>query len=91
MKARLLEIVYAPSFVRQYKKLNPNLKEEVKEKIELFKDTNNHERLRVHHLGGNLKGRSSFSVNHQIRIIFKWGTSVEVFFLEVGNHDIYSK
>lgn len=84
-----MDISYKPTFVRQFKKLEPALQAEVLEKIELFRDTPSHTTLRVHPLSGKLRGCHSFSVNYAIRIVFEYETPQSVVLLGVGNHDIY--
>jgi mRNA-degrading endonuclease YafQ of YafQ-DinJ toxin-antitoxin module len=84
----MIEIIYAPSFIRRYKKLNPHLKVEIKEKIELFKNEENHKSLKVHKLGGTLENTFSFTVNYKIRIVFEYGEERNtVNLLLVGDHD----
>lgn len=85
----MFNIIYAPVFVRQYKKLDENLKKEVKEKIELFKDKNNHDLLNVHKLHGEFKDKYSFYINYKIRIVFMWINNIDIALLSVGDHDVY--
>ncbi len=80
---------YKPSFVRDLNKLPHDVQEEALEKIELFKDINNHQKLRVHKLQGKLKDRYSFSVTFAHRIVFKYEEKNTVIFLTIGTHDIY--
>ena len=82
----LLVIEYAPTFVRMYKRLQKDLQEEVKEKIELFRNKNNHQSLRVHKLK-NLENSYSFSVNYKVRIVFSYGSAGIASLLMVGSHD----
>lgn len=88
-----IEVVYSAHFVRNYKRLDKNLQDEVYEKIELFKNKKNHISLKVHSLKGRLKGMHSFSVNYSFRIIFEYEkkTKKVVILLDVGDHDIYDK
>ncbi len=80
----------APSFLRQLKKFELALQEEVLEKLELLKDRSNHERLRVHALKGQYKGRRAFSVNFRYRVIFKFGPAKnDISLLSVGDHEVY--
>ena len=65
-----MKISYKATFVRQYNKLDESLQEEVLEKIELFKNKENHTSLKVHKLHGRLKENFSFSVNYKFRIVF---------------------
>ena len=85
----MLEIEFKPTFVRQYKKLPEALKEEIKEKIELFQKEPNHAFLKTHKLKGKLKGFLSFSVNYEYRIVFEYQGKDTAVLLAVGNHDVY--
>ena len=85
-----MEVAFKPSFVRQYKRLDPQLQTEVREKIELFKDKTNHKQLKVHTLTGKLKGTLSFSVNYKIRIVFIYEHEDLAVLLAVGGHEIYN-
>ncbi|MFA6158104.1 MAG: type II toxin-antitoxin system RelE/ParE family toxin [Candidatus Paceibacterota bacterium] len=83
----MLEIRYAPSFVRMYARLPASLKSEIKEKISTFRDKGNHDALKVHKLKGNLENTFSFSVNYKIRVIFEYEDKKSVNLLLVGGHD----
>ncbi len=85
-----MDVSYAPTFVRQFKTLEKNLQDEVIEKIELFRDRENHKFLKVHKLTGRLAGRFGFWVNYKFRIVFIYLSSRAVVLLAVGDHDIYS-
>lgn len=82
-----ISIQYTPSFMRMYKRLDRNLKEEIKDKVELFINKINHEKLKVHKLKGNLDNTYSFSVNYKIRVVFEYEKSNSVNLLYVGSHD----
>ncbi|HEY4479278.1 MAG TPA: type II toxin-antitoxin system mRNA interferase toxin, RelE/StbE family [Candidatus Paceibacterota bacterium] len=84
-----MEIVYKPTFVRQFDKLELTLQEETLEKITLLKNTKNHKLLKVHKLHGPLAGRYSFSVNYKIRIVFSYTGRKEVVLLAIGDHAVY--
>ena len=84
----LYESVYSPKFLRSLKKTNKNLKEEIYEAIDLFKDEDNHKKLKLHKLTGRFDDSYAFSVNSKIRIIVQFSGS-NVYFLELGTHDIY--
>ncbi|MDO8564556.1 MAG: type II toxin-antitoxin system mRNA interferase toxin, RelE/StbE family [bacterium] len=85
----MIRICFKPTFVRQFKKLDPLLQEEAFEKIELFKDPKNHGTLKVHKLHGPLKDRYSFSVNYKTRIVFNFLSETEAVLLTIGDHAIY--
>lgn len=84
-----MRIAFKPMFIRKFKKLLPELQDEVREKIALFKDPMNHERLKVHKLKGRLSDYYSFSVNYQYRIVFAWHDDTTAVLLDIGNHSVY--
>jgi plasmid maintenance system killer protein len=84
-----MKILFKPTFIKQFSKLSENLQEEVLEKIELFKNKDNHKLLKVHKLHGKLKESYSFYVNYKFRIVFLWLNKQEVVLLAIGDHDIY--
>lgn len=69
--------------------LEKDLVEEAIEKIELFKNPENHKILKVHKLHGRLTGCYSFSVNYKFRIIFEYNSKKEASFLSIDDHDMY--
>ncbi len=82
-------IRYKPSFVRDFKKLPVELQEEALERIDLFKNVENHKKLKVHKLKGRLEDCYSFSITYSHRIVFSYESKDTVVFLAVGSHDIY--
>ena len=86
----MINVVYTPIFVRQYKKLPEALQEEIKEKTSLFEEDPSHPFLKTHKLKGRLKGYSSFSVNYEYRIVFEWDDKETAALLRVGDHDVYN-
>jgi mRNA-degrading endonuclease YafQ of YafQ-DinJ toxin-antitoxin module len=84
-----MKISYKATFVREYNKLDKDLQEEIVEKINLFKDRENHILLKVHKLHGKFKESYSFYVNYKIRIVFIWENDEEAILLAIGDHDIY--
>lgn len=85
----MLEIIYAPSFVRQFKKLELSLQDEVVDKVEVFKNKDSHKNLKVHRLHGKFAECFSFSINYKIRIIFEYKPKNEATLLFVGSHELY--
>ena len=86
-----MDISLSPQFRKQFRKLEKLLQEEILEKIELFKDNKSNKQLKVHKLKGRLKGRYSFSVNYQFRIVFMYISKQEVILLAVGYHEVYKE
>lgn len=86
-----MHIEFKPRFIRQYNSLEPALKDEVREKVALFKDSENHKSLRIHKLHGHLKKYLSFSVNYRYRIIFEWLSDDTAGFISIGTHAIYDE
>jgi len=84
-----IEVLFKPSFVRQFKILEPELQEEVLEKIEVFRDSKNHKLLKVHKLHGRLARFYSFSVNYKFRIVFNYPDKEKAVLLAIGDHEVY--
>ncbi|KKR70363.1 MAG: Plasmid stabilization system [Candidatus Nomurabacteria bacterium GW2011_GWB1_40_7] len=85
----MISIVYSPFFIRKFNKLENGLQEDVIQKINLFKDRENHNMLDVHKLHGKFKDYFGFSVNYKFRIAFRYVSKNEVLFADIGSHDIY--
>ena len=84
-----MQISYKPSFLRDFKRLPKDLQEEAKERIDLFRDTKNHKKLKVHKLKGKLKEYYSFSVNYSHRIVITYETKQKIIFMAIGDPDVY--
>lgn len=86
----MLRLVYAPRFVRHFKRLPKELQEEALEKIVLFRYSKNHTVLKVHKLHGKFSECFSFSVNYKIRIVFEYVSKDEIALLTIGDHAVYA-
>ena len=82
-------IEYAPKFLRQLKKLEPSLRAEAEDRIDLFKKNPNDPRFRVHKLHGALSDCWAFYINYKYRIIFEYLPNGGFGLLKVDDHDIY--
>ena len=82
-----LTIGYSKKFLKTFRRLERDLQDEILEKIELLKDTKNHNKLRVHKLSGKLKSVMSFSVNYRVRITFTYVHKNTIALHTVGTHD----
>ena len=84
-----MEVSFSPQFLKQYNSFGSSLQDEVYEKIELFKDKDNHKQLKVYKLKGKLRNKYGFSVNYKIRIVFTYLSKKEIVLLCLGGHDMY--
>lgn len=85
----MIEVEYAPAFLKQLKKLPTELQDEARGKIALFAHRSNHRHLKVHKLKGRLASKWSFSVNYSYRIVFSWLPNGVAGLLAIGDHDVY--
>lgn len=82
-------IVYSTKFVKEFKALPAELQERAIEKEKVFRDNPLHPSLRLHGLGGALKGLWSISVSGGYRMIFERQKNGDILFISVGKHDLY--
>jgi len=86
----MIQIAFAPSFIRAYKKKArsfPALENLFAEKLRIFQQNPFDKSLRTHKLSGKLEELYSFSINFEIRIIFSFYESDKVIFENIGSHD----
>ena len=70
--------------------LELGMQDEIVEKLEIFRNPKNHAQLKVHRLGGTMKGQWAFSLNFRDRIIFHWSADRQTAYLfDIGDHSIY--
>ncbi len=75
-------------FNKRYEKLNPNIQNKIDIAIEKFRKDPFDPILKNHPLKGLMRGRRSFSVTGDIRIIFEeYDNYVLVVFLYLGTHN----
>lgn len=85
----MVTVGFTQEFFRRLKRLDLRLQEIAFEKIELFRNKNNHRRLEVHKLHGKYAGFFSFSIDRKNRIMFEWISNEEARLHTVGDHSIY--
>lgn len=85
----MIQISYTPRFVRQFKKLSEELQDDIERSIELFQIAPQDRSLKLHKLGGKLRGYFSFSVNYRYRIVCEQDGKNAWALLAVGDHDVY--
>ena len=87
----MIDVFFKPSFIKQMNRLEKGLADEAVEKIELFKDPENHEMLKVHKLHSQFSLFFSFSVDYRMRIVFQYLSKKkdEAVLLVIDDHDVY--
>ncbi|WP_019866011.1 type II toxin-antitoxin system RelE/ParE family toxin [Methylovulum miyakonense] len=86
----MIELIWDEAFVRSVKKWqkkHPELISRFKDRLRLFTEQPFHPSLKTHSLSGHLKGCSSFSINYEYRLIFKFVTDDKVLLIDIGTHD----
>ena len=93
MKIHLKKIVFDASFEKSFEKYKNKLSDkktsQLKKKLLIFKKDPFDKKLKTHKLKGNLKNYWSFSVSYSDRILFRFVDDETVFFIDIGNHNIY--
>ncbi len=89
MKRNAIKHGYTPQFVKNYKKLPPDIKNKATKKEQVFFGNPYHSSLKTHKLLGKYKNYWSFSVDYHYRIVFKFVSSKEVTFLDIGTYRVY--
>ena len=83
-----MEILYTARFLRSLKKLTAYIQDDVIIAIGKFKQTKNHNQIKLHKLSGEMKGYSAFSANYRYRVIVKMEKKV-AYCMDVSTHDVY--
>ncbi|MDO8741809.1 MAG: type II toxin-antitoxin system mRNA interferase toxin, RelE/StbE family [Candidatus Roizmanbacteria bacterium] len=84
-----MKIIFHKIFVKHFDKrikINSNLLERFKVRYRLFINERNNNILRDHSLSGILKGKRSFSITGDIRIIYQENDGI-IEFLDIGSHN----
>ena len=85
----MLNIIYSPGFISQFKRLDKKTMTHALKKINLFIENQKHPSLRTHKLSGQLSNHFSFSIDHTMRIVFIYADKGTVRFLKIGDHNVY--
>ena len=83
------QIEYSTNFVKQFRKLSPQVKRQTVRAELLFKRDPFSPKIKTHKLTGKLDGLWAFSINYQNRIIFEFMGKGKVVFYKIGSHAIY--
>ena len=93
LRPRIKKIVYDAHFDRKFKKYLRNLggdgRDKVMQSLEIFRNNPFDKKLGTHKLSGALRDYWAFSLNYSHRVIFRFLRSGEVFFVDIGGHEIY--
>lgn len=88
------KIVFDASFERKFedykKKLSEKEISKLRERIGVFRDNPFDSRLKAHKLKGRLKDYWAFSISYSDRILFRFLDKERVFFIDIGDHSVYS-
>ncbi|HKG67584.1 MAG TPA: type II toxin-antitoxin system mRNA interferase toxin, RelE/StbE family, partial [Segetibacter sp.] len=75
------------SSLKRLARKQPEVMAAVIEKILLFNHNTNHPSLKLHKLSGTLKDHWSFSIEYDLRIIFRYTNDSNILFIDIGNHN----
>lgn len=84
-----MKIIYSPKFLKHYKKIPKNIKLQAENREKIFRKNPFDMSLKTHKLKGRLNSYWSFSIDYQYRIVFEIVSNKEVWFLDIGTHEIY--
>lgn len=90
MKNMKIEIGLSSSFKRAFRKriaIDKELERLFWRKMELFSNNPHAASLKTHKLSGELEELWSFSINYEIRVIFKFLDRNKVLLIDIGSHD----
>jgi len=85
----MIKIEYSRRFKKKLDRYNPRQKKRIKEKVWVFAKDPYSPLLKTHQLTGKLKGYWAFSVEYNLRIMFRFGGNDTAEFVDVGTHEIY--
>ena len=90
----MIEITFESSFKKSFnKRVSPNLRlsDKFKERMNLFSRESRNPILQDHQLTGKTKHYRSFSINGDIRVIYRVIDDNTVAFVDIGTHNqVYS-
>jgi len=85
------QLIYPESYIKRAKKFlrkHPEIHSQYRKTLELLELDPKHPSLRLHNLGGRLKGLSSVSINISYRIVLELEIKdEEIILINIGSHD----
>lgn len=84
-----LKYTASHSFVKKFSKLDSRIKKRCLVKIDSFLEDPYSPPLKTHKLSGKLKEFWAFSIEYNLRILFRFKNDKEVEFIDIGTHSVY--
>ena len=84
-----MNIYFSDLFLKSYRKLPKSVQIKLEKREPIFRKNPFDPRLKTHPLVGKLKGFYPFSIDYHYRIIFNFESENEIWFHNVGPHQIY--
>ncbi len=72
--------------MKQYKKLDPKIKDSLSQRLKLFEQDRYQPILSNHKLAGDLKGYRSINITGDYRLIYKEIDEATVYLVAIGSH-----
>lgn len=87
MKPVPVNIEFSPQFKKRLKKIHPQILTKLPRLFKILNSNPCDPKLKTHKLSGKLKNKYAFSVESNIRIIFKFLSKNTVLLIDIGTHD----
>lgn len=81
-----MNIIPRPRFVTRYRKMNPQLREKLWERVDLLLMNPFHPLLNNHGLKGDLKGSRSINITGDWRLLYNQPNPETIILIAVGSH-----
>lgn len=88
---KILHSHTTPQFEKDFISLSNKMKAKARQKIKLFEENCFNRVLKTHKLKGVLDKFWSFSIDKDIRVIFRFLPNQEVIYYRIGSHKIYEE
>lgn len=82
-----MEVELSSHFLKRARRLSPQEKRQLSQRIEWFRNDPRDPRLKTHALTGKLKGLYSFSVTYGKRVTYLLVSPTTALFTDVGSHE----
>jgi mRNA-degrading endonuclease YafQ of YafQ-DinJ toxin-antitoxin module len=87
----MIEVIWGSKFKRAYRKLilnNLEIDTIFWERVEIFQENPYHPFLKTHKLYGKLQDYMAFSIDYDLRVLFKFIDKTTVLLIDIGSHDV---